>query len=199
VIILVRHGETDGNASRVIQFPETPLSDRGLSQAERLGPRLAELGVEKILVSDYQRAQMTAAPAARLCAAPLELDLLLRERNLGDLRGRAYSDLGFDPFEAGYQPPGGESWETFRARVAQAWQRVGAVSETLAGNLAVVTHGLVCHVLADTHLTLTPDMSWEGGFRNTSVSLVEAEAPFRVTLLNCTAHLAGASASGGVA
>jgi probable phosphoglycerate mutase len=199
VIILVRHGETDGNASRVIQFPETPLSERGISQALQLGPRLAELGVAHILVSDYERAQMTAAPAARLSGASLELDPLLRERNLGDLRGRAYSDLGFDPFVQGYEPPGGESWETFRARVARAWQRIQSAAGSLDGNLAVVTHGLVCHVLADTHLALGPDMSFEGGFRNTSVSLVEATAPHRVTLMNCTAHLAGGDTRGGVA
>ena len=28
MILLVRHGETAGNASRVIQFPDTPLSER---------------------------------------------------------------------------------------------------------------------------------------------------------------------------
>jgi len=194
MIILVRHGETSGNASRVIQFPETALSERGLSQAERLGPRLAELGVAHILVSDYERAQMTAAPARRLSGATLELDPLLRERNLGDLRGRAYNDLGFDPFAEGYEPPGGESWETFRARVARAWARVQEQAQALEGNLAVVTHGLVCHVLAETHLELASDQSWEGGFRNTSVSLVEAAAPHRVRLLNCIAHLDDATA-----
>ena len=194
MIILVRHGETAGNASRVIQFPDTPLSARGIAQAKRLGPRLADLGVAQMLVSDYDRAQMTAAPAADLAGASIELDPLLRERHLGELRGRAYSDLGFDPFAADYEPPGGESWEAFRARVAQAWERIQARAQELEGNLAVVTHGLVCHVLADTHLGLAPHQRWEGGFKNTSVSLVEAVTPHRVTLLNCIAHLDGATA-----
>ena len=189
MIILIRHGETAGNASRVIQVPETPLSARGIAQADRLADRVRELAVQKILVSDYQRAQMTAAPLARASGAPLELEPLLRERHLGELRGRAYADLGFDPFAPDYVPPGGESWAAFRARVACAWERVLAMRAELEGNLVVVTHGLVCHVLADSHLGLEPEQTWEGGFRNTSVSLVEAEAPHRVRLLNCTAHL----------
>src|SRR5204862_339828 len=32
-IFLVRHGETTGNASRVVQHPDNPLSPRGLAQA----------------------------------------------------------------------------------------------------------------------------------------------------------------------
>lgn len=189
MIILVRHGETAGNASRVIQFPDTPLSERGIAQAERLARRLSELSVAHILVSDYQRAQMTATPVARLSRARLSLEPLLRERNLGDLRGSAYADLGFDPFAPGYVPPAGESWEAFRERVAAAWEVVKARAERTEGNLAVVTHGLVCHVLAETHLRLAPEMSWKGGFQNTSVSLIESESPYRVTLLNCAAHL----------
>src|SRR5262245_21507210 len=34
-IFLIRHGETLGNASRVVQHPDDPLSPRGLAQAER--------------------------------------------------------------------------------------------------------------------------------------------------------------------
>jgi len=189
MIVLVRHGETDGNATRRVQFPDTPLSERGLAQAERLGARLGALGIERILVSDYARAHMTAEPVARESGARLEVEPLLRERHFGELRGQAYDEIGFDPFVQGYQPPGGESWEVFRERVAQAWERVTAVAAGMQGNLAVVTHGLVCHVVADTHVVLPEGTTWQGGFRNTSVSLIERNAPHRVELLNCTAHL----------
>jgi len=59
-ILLVRHGETASNAARILQFPDVPLSDRGLAQAERVATRLAGLGAEGIVSSDYARAQMTA-------------------------------------------------------------------------------------------------------------------------------------------
>ena len=51
-IFVVRHGETPGNAARVVQTPETPLSARGALQAERLARRLADAGIGHILASD---------------------------------------------------------------------------------------------------------------------------------------------------
>ena len=41
-LYLIRHGETEANAARVLQQPEMPLSARGQAQARRLGERLAE-------------------------------------------------------------------------------------------------------------------------------------------------------------
>jgi broad specificity phosphatase PhoE len=41
MIYLVRHGETQGNALRVVQTPDVPLSPRGEEQARRLARRLA--------------------------------------------------------------------------------------------------------------------------------------------------------------
>ena len=38
-------------------------------------------------------------------------------------------------------------------------------------------------------MTVDPDMGWEGGFKNTSLSIVENAPPFRTRLLNCAAHL----------
>jgi broad specificity phosphatase PhoE len=59
-IILVRHGETAGNAGAVIQRPDVPLNDRGLLQAALVAERLARLGFVHILSSDLLRARMTA-------------------------------------------------------------------------------------------------------------------------------------------
>ena len=44
----------------------------------------------------------------------------------------------------------------FHARVADAWELVARVAAATDGNLAVVTHGLVCRALVDQHLAL-PD------------------------------------------
>ena len=123
-ILLIRHGETPGNRDRIIQFPDTPLSDRGLAQAERLGRRLASERIAEIWVSDHARAHMTAEAVGRTTGAPLRVDAELAERNLGALRGRRYADLDFDPFAPDYAPPEGESWSTFHARVDRVWERI---------------------------------------------------------------------------
>jgi broad specificity phosphatase PhoE len=189
-IYLVRHGETADNAARIFQMPETPLSQRGIDQAERLAARLAGQGIALVLASDYARAAMTAERVASAAAAPLEIEPLLQERNFGALRGRPYAELGDDAFAAGFEPPGGESWPVFEARVDRAWERVRAAAARSAGHLAVVTHGLFCYSLAARHLRLPPGAESRRGFPNASLTLVEGAPPFAVTLLACTAHLA---------
>jgi probable phosphoglycerate mutase len=188
-IFLIRHGETVGNASRIVQRPDSPLSPRGLAQAERLARRLAGEGVARIVSSDLARAATTAERVRRATGAPLLFDPLLQERNFGDLRGTAYDDLGLDMFAEGYAPPNGESWPIFHARVDHAWAAVQALAAATDGALAVVTHGLVCRSLAARHLRLPDGAAVPERWENTSVTIVECPAPWRVRLLNCIAHL----------
>ena len=191
-IYLIRHGETPGNAGRVVQTADTPLSERGRLQAQRLAERLARTNIARILASDLTRAAMTAEPLREALGAPLVLEPLLQERNFGELRGTPYAELEVDIFAAGFAPPGGETWESFDARVDQAWRRATAVARNTKGHLAVVTHGLVCFSLATRRLALPPEADPRLGFANTSLTIVQAAPPHEVTLYNCTAHLEGA-------
>jgi probable phosphoglycerate mutase len=192
-LLLARHGETELNARRVLQPPETPLSERGLDQARRLASRLAREGIARIVSSDLARALMTADEVRRATGAPLEVEPLLQERNFGDLRGRPYAELGFDPFAPDYHPPAGESWAEFEARVALAWRRVEEIAARGGGPLAVVSHGLVCRAVALRHLAIDPEARAEqiASWGNTSLTIAEGPPPWRVSVLNCTAHLAG--------
>ena len=197
-IFLIRHGETEGNAARIVQLPDAALSPRGIAQAERLARRLAGEGIALILSSDLQRAMTTAEHVRRATGAPLAFDPLLQERNFGAIRGTPYAELGFDLFAPDLEPPGGESWSTFHARVDRAWQAVQARAAEVDGPLAVVTHGLVCRSIAARHVVLpdgiTPPERWE----NTSVTIVDGPTPWRVRLLNCAAHLDDLEATGDV-
>jgi probable phosphoglycerate mutase len=198
-IFLIRHGETAGNAARILQYPDIPLSPRGLAQAERLARRLAREGIARILSSDMTRAAMTAEHLSRATGLAIAFEPLLHERNFGDIRGTAHDDLGFDPFGLGYAPPNGESWDVFHARVDRAWARIQEVAAATDGHLAVVTHGLVCRSLAGRHLALPDGQGVPQRWENTSVTIVESRAPWRVELLNCCTHLAdlpAAAASG---
>jgi probable phosphoglycerate mutase len=188
-IFLIRHGETEGNASRIVQRPEIPLSPRGLAQAEALARRLAKESVARIVSSDLARAVGTAERLERATGAPLSFDPLLQERNFGDIRGTAYDDLGFELFALDYAPPGGETWDVFHARVDRAWEAVRALAAATRGDLAVVTHGLVCRSLAGRHLSLADGEVVPERWENSSVTIVEGQAPWRVRLLNSIAHL----------
>src|ERR1700686_4200248 len=105
-ILLVRHGETDGNAARILQRPDVPLNARGMRQAEALAERLTAGGFVDIVC-----------------------------RDLGDLRGLPYAALDEDPFGPDFAPPGGEDWPTFHARVAEAFAFIVRHRSSLNGTL----------------------------------------------------------------
>jgi len=187
-IYIVRHGETDLNASRVVQLPTTPLSARGRAQAERVAARFASRDVAQILSSDLTRSAETAAAIAARTGATIAYERTLRERNFGNLCGTPYAELATDIFAPGYEPPGGESWEVFWERVAIAWQRVLDSSRAIGGRgLVVVTHGLVCQAFLDRHAYCADRMSLR--WHNTSVTELDHAPPWTARLVNCIAHL----------
>lgn len=190
-IILLRHGETALNAARVVQPADTPLSERGIAQAGALARRLAALGVTGIVSSDLPRAAMTAERVAAATGLPVTTTPLLHERNFGRLRGRAYDEIAFDPHATDFQPPGGESWNEFLDRVAQAFEHVVALRAGLPGSLAVVTHGLVIRAMLQAHARMPEGVEVPDRIANTSVTILEAHTPHAVTLVNCARHLEG--------
>lgn len=190
-IILVRHGETALNAARVIQPPDTPLSERGAGQAAAVARRLAGLSPAAILSSDLARAAQTADAIAGATGLPVETTPLLHERNFGDLRGKAYDSLGYDPIHDEKAAPGGESMDQFRQRVEAAFARMLGLRATLRGPLVVVSHGLVIRVLLERHLRLPAGTAAPERLANTSVTIFSHESPWEACLVNCAAHLEG--------
>jgi len=191
-ILLVRHGETDGNAARILQRPDVPLNARGMRQAEALAGRLAAHGFVHIVCSDLLRARMTAAPLAARSGIAVEENPLLQERNFGDLRGLPYAALSEDPFGPDFAPPGGEGWPAFHARVAEAFAFIVRRRSSVSGTLVVMTHGLVCRALVERHAQLPEGIAAPERFDNTSVTVLHEDAPHAASLVNCTRHLASA-------
>ena len=188
-IVIVRHGETDGNAARILQRPDVPLNQHGIRQAEQVAERLAARGLVHILCSDLLRAQMTAAPLAARSGIAVEENPLLQERNFGDLRGTAYAALAEDPFGPNFAPPNGEDWPAFHARVAEAFAFIVSRRRGVSGTLVVITHGLVCRALVERHAQLAAGTAVPERFDNTGVTVLHEDAPHRVGLMNCTRHL----------
>ncbi len=192
-ILVVRHGETDGNALRILQRADVPLNARGQHQAEQLARRLSGDGFVHLLCSDLLRARMTAAPIAARSGIAVEENPLLQERNFGDLRGTPYAALAEDPFGPDFAPPGGEDWPAFHARVAEAFAFIVRRRRSVGGHLVVVTHGLVCHALVERHVRLPDGIVVPERFDNTSVTVLHEDAPHAVSLVNCTRHLVASS------
>ena len=93
-VIVLRHGETDHNAARIWQgHLDTPLSERGIEQADAVGPAIAALSPDRIVSSDLTRARLTAESVGRACGIPVALDPRFREIDVGAWQGLTASEV----------------------------------------------------------------------------------------------------------
>ena len=148
-VILIRHGETEWNLSGRWQgHADSPLSERGVSQAVALGERMSTDSLDHFYTSDLERAQHTSrlvGEPSGLVAKPMES---LRERDLGVLEGLTTDEMlkkhpseyqSFRNDGPDYQVPGGESFRQFCDRCSQALEEVS--SRHPGERIGLVTHG----------------------------------------------------------
>jgi len=152
-IFLVRHGETEWNLARRYQgWSDSPLTARGIAQAEAIGQRLRALpesAAAEIVASPIGRAQRTAEIIAACLGrtGPLRFDERLREISLGSWdglnRAEIRSRMGdrFAEFEWYFLTPDGENYDGFAGRIA------GWLKEAGDGPFIAVSHGVVTRVL----------------------------------------------------
>ena len=188
-IYLIRHGETPDNQRRVLQMPDSPLSQTGTQQAQKLAQRLATLSISAIISSDYLRARQTAEALNHYHQLPPIQDPLLRERDFGDWRGRRYEDVANDRLNTDLDPPNGEDTQVFKQRIANSWQALQRYHAEFGGILLVVSHGLTCRALLQNHPKVAPNLVLPGSLNNTSVSIIEPTPEWTITKVNCTEHL----------
>lgn len=180
-----------------MQPADTPLSPRGLAQAQAVAARLAPRRPAAVLSSDLPRALQTAQAIAAATAAPLHTTPLLHERNFGDFRGRPHASFAVDPITMAEAPPGGESMAEFLHRVARAFDHALSLRATLGGTLVVVSHGLVIRALLGRQVAVAADAVLPARIGNTSVTEVDAAPPHRALHIDCMQHLQGATAEDG--
>jgi 2,3-bisphosphoglycerate-dependent phosphoglycerate mutase len=146
-LILVRHGESEGNVLRV--FTEAPvtlaLTDTGRVQAREAAARIRKrYQPSRVITSHYHRALHTGEIIARELSLPLSVEENLHERDMGELRGRPYGIMREDPsFDVAahwrWKPAGGESLDEVRARVGPVIDRLASMHPI--DELIIVSHG----------------------------------------------------------
>jgi broad specificity phosphatase PhoE len=162
-ILLLRHGQTDANATGTIQgHLPTPLNPLGRRQAQLLAGRLARLSppIDVLISSDLPRAAQTAEPIAAACGVPLRLDPSWRERYLGSFQGKTVGDRGIWLAATGHtDTPDAEPVDDMLARTRRALTTL-PTTYPHAAIIAVMTHGGPCkmvqRLLAERHLPVTP-------------------------------------------
>ena len=94
------------------------LSRAGREQAERLGDRRRDDGIDVVIASDLNRAVETAQVAFEGSRIPVRLDWRLRECDYGEMNGMPRSHLESERGSRIDVPfPGGESWRRAVGRV----------------------------------------------------------------------------------
>ena len=128
MLILVRHGESTGNAEgRLLGRIDAPLTERGRAQARALAPSVA--GATRLVSSPLARAQETARGLGT--GLPVEVDERWVEVDYGELDGRPLASVPAELWEQwrsdpDFRAPGGESLRAAGARVRAACEELFA-------------------------------------------------------------------------
>jgi broad specificity phosphatase PhoE len=198
-LILVRHGETDWNSSKIFRGHEdVRLNANGIAQADAVSDALKDKVFEAIYSSPLKRAVVTA----RRIAAPHEIGVRERPRfidiNFGTWQGRTEAQVKetypklYERWltrPAGVRFPRGES-------VKKAWKRVNTELRELLmnhgiGTVVIVTHRIPLKFMTTYLLGKHLDQINEVKHDPCAMSVFEIEGTsYSPKVLNDSRHLA---------
>ena len=131
MLILVRHGESVGNADgRILGRLDSPLTERGLDQAASVAPVVRS--ATRLISSPLSRARSTAEALG--LGLPVEVDDRWIEVDYGEFDGKRISDVPDEVWrewreDAGFRPPGGETLVEAGQRVREACNELFGVGD----------------------------------------------------------------------
>jgi probable phosphoglycerate mutase len=92
-VYFVRHGESVGNKEGLHQTTDTPLSEKGITQALRVAERLRKFKIDLIFASPSVRTRQTAEIIAQSLKVPLEAwDELIEVKAPSEIWGKLIDD-----------------------------------------------------------------------------------------------------------
>ncbi len=148
---IVRHGQSEGNATRTFQGRhDYPLDAVGMGQARAAGAWLAGVKPDAIVASPMKRAAATASIIAEACGlgAPEYLHSLV-EVDVGPFSGEtmesaarkfpeAFGEFRYHSWDA---VPGAEHSRDMYARAVASWMRMRELAAAGAKSIVCVSHG----------------------------------------------------------
>jgi len=183
-ICLIRHGETDWNASGRLQGREDiPLNENGMLQAAQCALALKSREWRAIFTSPLKRARQTANILAGILNIPeLYEDAGLMERDYGKASGLLPEERAARFPDGNWE--GVEDWDALRDRACGA---ITSIAERFPdGDVIVVTHGGVINsILAE--LSNCEIGSGKTRLKNACVSMLEyRDKAMRIVFYNKT-------------
>ena len=165
---LVRHGETEANVAGLYSgHAPTPLTERGIAQAQTLGTLLRNVPVDNVLCSELERARHTTQLILGDREVPVRNMPELNEMFFGDWEMRHHRDLAREDAEnyavwcndwQNATPTNGEGFQTFSQRVERFIAQLADYKT--CQNLLVVSHQGVLSVLIARLLSMPAAAMW---------------------------------------
>lgn len=178
-VVLIRHGQSEGNVAQEIQGQKDyPLSEKGVEQAHKAGKELKETyNFDRIYSSDLQRAAKTAEIiASYFNITEITFTEKLSVFNFGSFQGRKSLELTEE--EKAYintcwnnhtkRITGGETVEELSERVKEAFTEI-TNSNTEDSTILVVCHRRTLFCLLKQILGSVPIVTSEW-FKNCSIN-----------------------------
>lgn len=147
-LILVRHGESEGNKRRsFLGHTDLPLTELGHAQAEAAANYLGSVDIDVIYASDLLRAYMTAEHIAEKKGLSIIADPTMREIYAGEWENQLFDDLAVN-FEKDFyvwrndigasRCTGGESFVELYNRIIPELTRIAKANDGLT--VCIATH-----------------------------------------------------------
>ncbi len=144
-VVLIRHGETEGNVRGIVQGQsDTPLTEKGILSTLRKAEKIRELSFDAVFCSDLSRTVETLKLIqGKIKGLPDPVHTReLREIDFGDLTGRLKKEIMPTILEHKQAPdvpyPDGESGGAFIARVKGFFKMLMDRHEK--GQILIITH-----------------------------------------------------------
>ena len=193
MIIVVRHGRTEANASGLLLGRSDPsLDELGRRQAEAAGVALR--GVEAVISSPLARCRETADAIASLSGATVAIDDRFIELNYGDWEGRPVAEVTGDEWtrwraDIEFEPPGGESLAALGTRVRRGLDDL--VERAIVDDVVVVTHVSPMKAAEAWALGVGDEVSWRMFVSNASIIRIAVARGPSLHAFGEIAHLRG--------
>ncbi|MBI2863096.1 MAG: histidine phosphatase family protein [Chloroflexi bacterium] len=198
-LLLVRHGQTDWNHSRVFQgHQDTELSELGIRQAECLAERLAGEKIDAAYASDLKRAYHTATIGLKRHQIEVVPDARLREMYFGAFEGLTAAEIAtrypedwrrWNDDWANASPLG--SKDTLRCLTNRVGEFFAEVQQAHKDDtIIVVAHSGTLRAFLCLTLHIDLNFFWQQRLDNASLTIVDTYGDRNiVSLMNDTCHL----------
>ena len=196
-LLLIRHAQTEWNIQRRFQgHGDSPITEEGLEQLQRLKSRLAGLEFDVVYSSDLGRTMETSQ---MLSGKQRVEETRLRERGVGILEGLNSEQImadhaeEFRAFRLGGKDHQIEGGESLQNALNRAWTFLEEMPEQHPGaELAAVSHAGLIRLICKQILGLPPDAPNFFQIPNTSLTQLIFSPKDRRWSLECladTTHL----------